>query len=532
MESMDDDEEYCDDKVNSKELDCSIGEKSKKRRRKRTKKNKQPELQEMTAITTTSPENNSDETKQTAVNNAESPGHQKLVKATEDRSESRITVPLPSLNTATKTPDKLRPLPPLTPEVNVVVNGNNAEDDWFKDSERFKLNMSDLDIWCMVNNHTVPIKKFYECGFPMDMPNKEEVLFFRIGTQQKKLNPVAKEFRCRSTPKTPTNQLENGDQLTWKQMEIDDLVSCARCTSIYSIKAQYQNSKSASNKCMYHYGKKKYDHQNVGMFECCDGDLSSVGCTVAKNHVWNGFVEGINIRSVTDFVRTHEDDDATSSSSSLSSGVWESAVPQYRVYGLDCEMCYTSLGFEVTKVTLVDLRGSVVYDTLVQPTEPIVDYNTRFSGITAYDFETKPSKPLKEVQKDLLRYIRRDTVLVGHGLSTDLLVLKMIHLLVVDTLTLYPHPKGDPYRQSLKALAAKLLGRPIQIDYGHDSKEDARAAMDLVLYRLRRFDEAESKVIRKVEEIEWSLDDQLTEYAGEIDICRPEFAGPQQGTQF
>jgi RNA exonuclease 1 len=37
----------------------------------------------------------------------------------------------------------------------------------------------------------------------------------------------------------------------------------------------------------------------------------------------------------------------------------------------------TKLGLEVTRVSLVNDRLEVVYDTLVRPHNPIIDYNTK-----------------------------------------------------------------------------------------------------------------------------------------------------------
>lgn len=53
------------------------------------------------------------------------------------------------------------------------------------------------------------------------------------------------------------------------------------------------------------------------------------------------------------------------------------------VYALDCEMCVTGPDeYSLTRISLVSWDGTPILDELVKPDKPIIDYVTRFSGIT------------------------------------------------------------------------------------------------------------------------------------------------------
>ncbi|XP_059617310.1 uncharacterized protein LOC132262168 isoform X2 [Phlebotomus argentipes] len=227
--------------------------------------------------------------------------------------------------------------------------------------------------------------------------------------------------------------------------------------------------------CVFHWGKlQRVDCLPYGRveFSCCGGDAGSRGCTTNSLHVWYGLQTGLN-GPFEGFMATRH-------------GAFDG---KHQIFGLDCEMCFTGRGLELCKVSVVASDGRLLYERLVRPECQIVDYNTRFSGISEQDFVARGHniRTLKEVQQDLLKMISAEAILVGHGLENDLRALKIIHRNIIDTSVVFPHTSGLPFRRSLKSLAKTFLKRDIQTAAtGHDSLEDSRACIELMLWRVRK----------------------------------------------
>eukprot|EP00066_Takifugu_rubripes_P025027 XP_011614293.1 PREDICTED: putative exonuclease GOR-like protein isoform X2 [Takifugu rubripes] len=240
---------------------------------------------------------------------------------------------------------------------------------------------------------------------------------------------------------------------------------CCRCGATYSVSPTGKHTRK--EECTYHYGKGVTKRVPGGVetrYSCCEGVMGTPGCQVYKLHVHDSV-------SLDGFVSTVPRHPSNTSCPGL--------------YALDCEMCYTIHGLELSRVTLVNSRLQVIYDTFVSPDNEVIDYNTRFSGISEEDVKGNHTS-LREVQDKLLSFINADTILIGHSLETDLCALKLLHGTVVDTSVVFPHHLGPPYKLTLTSITAEHLRRIIQESVcGHDTAEDASACMELMLWKLK-----------------------------------------------
>ncbi|MCJ1410035.1 RNA exonuclease 3 [Ptychographa xylographoides] len=279
---------------------------------------------------------------------------------------------------------------------------------------------------------------------------------------------------------------------------------CDRCKSRFQVfpgRRAEDGALTTGGKCSYHYGKPRRpvkEKADTGyhdtIYTCCNQAIGSPGCTIATSHVFK-VSEAKRLALVMPFEKTPIKGPT----------ILESAVC------FDCEMGYTVFGMELIRLTATSWPdGKELLDVLVRPIGEILDLNSRFSGVWPENYsnagpyspavfehqetqETHNSeRPMcmvnspSEARELLFAHLTTTTPLIGHALENDLNSVRIIHPTIIDTVLLYPHPRGLPIRHGLKMLVKKHLNRDIQTGgaQGHDSGEDARAAGELVRFKV------------------------------------------------
>ncbi|KAI9142165.1 ribonuclease H-like domain-containing protein [Paraphysoderma sedebokerense] len=246
---------------------------------------------------------------------------------------------------------------------------------------------------------------------------------------------------------------------------------CDRCQKLFVVRADLKPHHYSE--CEYHWGRSYVSSENgekQQIYSCCSLVYGSPGCEVGP-HVWKE----------TSMTELHKSIPFIETPDSNSSAKFP--VGKHKVIALDCEMCYTTAGFELSRLSVLDSTGDVILDELVKPSQfaKIVDLNTKYSGIISLE---DAEFSLEEIREKLLQMIDRDTIIIGQSLENDF---KLIHPTVIDTSLLFPHPKGPPHRYSLKHLSRRYLQIFIQAsEHGHDSAEDARSCIDLVRLKIEK----------------------------------------------
>lgn len=281
---------------------------------------------------------------------------------------------------------------------------------------------------------------------------------------------------------------------------------CDRCKTRFQVfpgRRAEDGALTSGGTCLYHPARPrrltgdKVDKTHKELFyACCNESVGkSTGCTPSDTHVFK-VSEAKRLALVMPFAETPPNPSLESN----------------QAVCFDCEMGYTTYGMELIRITATSWPdGRELLDVLVRPLGEILDLNSRFSGVWPKDFAsarpyshpsptspptntttTTTQSPLQLVESPsvaralLFTYLAPTTPLIGHALENDLNATRIIHPAIIDTALLYPHPRGLPLRNGLKMLMKKHLDRDIQMGgvLGHDSKEDSRAAGDLVRLRV------------------------------------------------
>lgn len=277
---------------------------------------------------------------------------------------------------------------------------------------------------------------------------------------------------------------------------------CDRCKTRFQVfpgRREEDGALSSGGTCTYHFGKPYFQERSpnepkakrVKKYRCCGESMGdSAGCTQADCHVFK-ISEVKRMAAILNFEKTPENLERVSD----------------RPVCIDGEMGYTVYGLELIRLTATSWPdGEPLFDVLVRPLGPILDLNSRYSGVWPQHMaEALPWSASGEDTNGKLRIVESPaaarallfshlspaTPLIGHGLENDLNATRMIHPTIIDTALLFPHKAGLPYRNGLKMLMQTHLNRHIQVVVdgkmdGHDSKEDANAAGDLVRFALAK----------------------------------------------
>ncbi|EME49186.1 hypothetical protein DOTSEDRAFT_68053 [Dothistroma septosporum NZE10] len=282
---------------------------------------------------------------------------------------------------------------------------------------------------------------------------------------------------------------------------------CDRCTARFQIfpDRDVQGRLSSNGPCKHHPNRKvfpprsktdKETGEKQPYYPCCNEVVGAAGCTESPEHVFKTSSPA-RLAATMPFISTPENPSPTK----------DRRAKKVKAVTFDCEMGHTTQGLELIRLTAVTWpAGETLLDILVRPLGAVMDLNSRFSGVFPEHFSNaipydewnasppppprrdadSPALPIvdspQRARELLCSFITPTTPLIGHAIDNDLNTVRLCHPTIIDTVVLFPHPRGLPMRFGLKMLTQRHLHRAIQTGglRGHDSLEDAIATGDLV----------------------------------------------------
>ena len=314
--------------------------------------------------------------------------------------------------------------------------------------------LSETDLYKMFFKYVLTEQQLEDNGFPnwvVASTGSQRLAYIPNYHQNKVTNNYLSAKKDKQSKEV--NGSENGKASTASTL----IRECKRCKSTFKLLLKDMSYYPDNSQCVYHWGKMRNQRFNKAIeskYLCCSGGTGSEGCEIGK-HVYDGEYDGYGTgTNIIGYVETRDKSDANDPLKHQTS---------QNIYSVDCEMCYTTSGLELARVSVVDVNGTETYESLVKPATEVVDYNTRWSGLNA-NLLKNCTKTLKDVQDDLLKLFNKDTILIGHSLDSDFKALKLIHRRVIDTTVVFPHKLGPPIKRALRTLMSEYLQKIIQED--------------------------------------------------------------------
>ena len=260
------------------------------------------------------------------------------------------------------------------------------------------------------------------------------------------------QLRDRHFPRPDTNTngkavIYNLPHKYFKTIRVPMKRECRFCYSVYDIDSL--GEQKANNSCSYHTGRRP---PRYGEYQCCGRGISSPGCVKRNFHV----TRDVDHNNLNNFIVSND-----------------CMNLEKAIYSIDCEFVHTNFGMELGAISVIDQNEKLIFSSFVRPDTPIVDYLTQFSNLTEENFpSTSDCLSMDEYRQKMRQILGPNVIVIGHGVSQDLLRMGVIQDKVVDTTVMFPHPDGGIMSLSLAILKDKYMKDV------HFSESDSKSLID------------------------------------------------------